>query len=675
MKYLLTGGGTGGHVYPALAIADEIRRHEKEAEFLYVGVRGRLEESIVPGRGYPIRYVRARPLPRAMAPWALARFVLALAWGILQASVLLLRWRPAVIVGTGGFASAPVLFAHSLLRRIGLSRAKSFIYEPNAFPGRLNKAVGRYANADRIGLAFEEAGRWFDMKRVAIVGCPVRRAFFETRRDEARRVLGIDDSRLVLLAFGGSGGSRVINEAVVDALPHLRQRDDLLVLHITGRQNGPEYRAVAETEAHLQRLGIEGDTAGWYRRFDYMEDIHQAYAAADMAICRGGASTLTEVCLCGLPALVVPLPTAAEDHQAINARELERLGAARVVYQEARWRDGRVDSHVDGGRLARIVLGLAEDPERRNRMGEAARSVPRRDSLALICNEIKGMVEGRRRVPLNLEFPDRPPAVPRDPNALLRYVRGRLEESGGIGHVEEREIDYWRYQADRLLCSEAWYEVPLGRRNVGIKLVGYLQYRRHLPLLLEVLADRRPVGWLQRLAGGDFRHAGILRRNAVEYGVRHLAVADAPVRQALLEALQNDPYFEVRAVAAQVLGELFEGDAGIEEALVRALDDRVAPVVVQAARALGNVGATPGIVEHLRRFYLHGDWKLRHEIVGCLTALLRRGVVRPEEIAGDLERILAASPYFRPTFPLQDSLRELAELTDGTGQSSLRRSR
>ena len=146
MKYLFTGGASGGHIYPALAVADEIRRREPDAEFLYVGVAGRLEERVVPGRGYKLQLVRSRPYPRSSSPWALTRFALTLSIGVLQAMVVLLRFRPQLIFGTGGFVSAPILFACGILKRVGLCRAEVFAYEPNAHPGLLNQAVGRLAS-------------------------------------------------------------------------------------------------------------------------------------------------------------------------------------------------------------------------------------------------------------------------------------------------------------------------------------------------------------------------------------------------------------------------------------------------------------------------------------------------------------------------------------------------
>ncbi len=659
MKLLLTGGGTGGHIYPALAIADELRRRRPDTECLYVGLRDRLEARVVPSRGYAIRFVRSRPFPRSTAPLDLARFCLVLGLGVAQAAMILLRFRPEVILGTGGFVSAPVLFAHGLLRWFGLSRARVLLYEPNACPGLLNKRLGRLA--DRVGVAFEEAGRWFDMRRVAVVGYPVRRELLEGDRAAARSKLGIAADQRVVFVFGGSGGARAINEALVAALPTLRQRKGLMVLHVTGRARVADYDAVEHTRAALAAAGLDGDTLAWYRRFDYLDDIAPAYAAADLVVCRGGASTLTEVGVCGLPAIVVPLPSAAEDHQSINARELERRGAAVVLYQQARWRDGEVDTCLDPGRLAAAILGLLDDHPARTAMAQAARAIPLANSLGLLADEVEALLEGRRAQPLELQFPPaRGTGVPTDPNALLRQTRRRLEEGGGLQGLDTGELTWLRAQADRLLTSRDWYEIPLGRRNVGVKLVGCLGYREHLPLLLAMLADRHPVGRLRRVLGGDFRHGGLLRRNVIEAGLVPLGEAGPAVRAALEQALSHDPYFEVRAAAARALALLFDPDTGLERALVAALDDGSRAVVEQAILALGHLALTGDVLPALQRFYLHPDWRYRLAVAESLLRLSERDRLDPLVARAQREQILATSPFFQPRFPLEDALRRLA---------------
>ena len=657
MKYLLTGGGTGGHVYPALAIANEIRQTRTDAEFLYVGHRDRLDAWVVPEQGYPIRFVRARPFPRTRSLVPLLRFASVLAVGVVQAAFILLRYRPQIIISTGGFVSAPILFAHGAMAKVGLSRARVFLYEPNAYPGLLNQITGRLAQ--RIGVAFEQAGRWFDAKRVAVVGYPVRRSFLNLDRLVAREKLGIDQGRKVVLAFGGSGGAKAINEAVLEALPRW-QAAGLEVIHVTGRYKGPDYDAVADTEAALAAMGMEGE-CDWYRRLDYADHIVDLVAAADLVICRAGAGTLTEMAVSGTPTLIVPLPTSAEDHQALNAREMERIGAAQVLYQEAFWDNASIYSGLDGEKLAQQVLALCADEERLQAMSAAAKTMPKANSLELITAELDGLIAGQRPPALRLELPSAKSGLPTAPNALLRWVQARVKEVGGVEAMERGELAYLRYQADRLLASEGWCEIPLGRRNVGIKLVAILNYQERLPLLLHILTDRTPTGWTRRFCGGDFCHGGIIRRNVVEYGLRGLGATDTQTRAALLNALETDPYFEVRAWSAQALGEMFTADNEIESALCTALDQSAPEVVVQALSALGKISHNPDLLARLRRFYLHPNWQFREQVVLVLIEFLQRGVLEPAQLERDPDQVLISMPYFEPEFTLGANLRELAE--------------
>ena len=385
-------------------------------------------------------------------------------------------------------------------------------------------------------------------------------------------------------------------------------------------------------------------------------------------------STLTEVGVCGLPAVVLPLSTAAEDHQAINAMALQGLGAARVLYEEASWRSEgeRVDLVVSGSRLGGVILELLDRPAERRAMGAAAASAPRRDSLEAILAEIDHLKQGTRAPSMRLESPAAgPPRVPADPNRLLHHVRRRIEEEGGVEALSPMELAFLRYQADRNLASEGWYEIPYGRRNVGVKLVGLLAYEERLPLVLALIGDRTPATRLQRFLGGDYRHPGILRRNAVDFAISMIGLqrAGPQARAAVLEALAHDPYFEVRAAAARLLGEQASpGDEEVETALVRSLGDGVSSVVAAALRALGRVGGRPGLLADLRRFYVHPDWRCRQETVHALESLLERHVLQAEEVAADVEQILSTSPNFEPAFPLKDSLDSLSRrVREGLG--------
>ena len=170
-------------------------------------------------------------------------------------------------------------------------------------------------------------------------------------------------------------------------------------------------------------------------------------------------------------------------------------------------------------------------------MGEAAKTLPKANSLELITAELDGLIAGQNPPALSLELLPAKGRLPNAPNALLRWVQARVKEVGGVEAMERNELAYLRFQADRLLTSEGWCEIPLGRRNVGVKLVAVLNYPKRLPLLLHILTDRTPTGWARRFCGGDFRHGGIVRRNVVEHGLRGLGETDAQTRAALLDAL------------------------------------------------------------------------------------------------------------------------------------------
>ncbi|MBI4530831.1 MAG: glycosyltransferase [Candidatus Latescibacteria bacterium] len=680
MRYLFTGGGTGGHVYPALAIADAIRRRDPTTEILYIGVRGRIEEQIVPQRGYRFIPVRSHPFPSKKVSVEAVWFLLLIGLGVLKSLVLLLSFRPTVVIGTGGYGSAPVIFGWAVLRWFRVSRAKSFIHEQNAFPGLLNRVVGRIV--DRVGVTFAEAMAYFAEGKVERVGYPVRGEIVDTGREEARRCLKIPPEAHVLLVVGGSGGSRAINRGIVDALPCLLKVPDLYILHGTGRYRGPEYDAVKDTEGRLVLRGIDERAIPRYRRSDYFHDIGYAYRASDLVVCRGGAGTLTEVALCGLPSIIIPMSASAGDHQAMNARAREAAGAARVLYEEIGFTgEGVPIRYVDGEKLTQCLLDLLHDPERRRAMSEAALSLADREALDRIVRLIDGLVhtdehrrrllaEGRRQRGWWIDSVSRwrgaegygyPPLHFQSPFHTLREVE-RLSTIYGNRIAESPDIAYLRYKADSYLVAEAWQT-----RNVGVKLVGLLLYRERLPLLLTFLRDRTPAPWIERLFGGDFRQVGFIRRNLCQT-IWQLDVYCSDVRDALLNAL-SDPYYEVRSWAARALGMLAHrivDDADIERCLIEGLRDPHFEVVVECVTALARVGQHAFVFDALRTCYFHHNWKVRDAMVRAIIQLLKRGIITDQDhVRQDLDRILGTCVDFQAFFPLKQALQELGKLVAG----------
>ncbi len=346
MRVIVTGGGTGGHAFPALAIIDELRRRDPQLELWYVGKRGNIEERMAAQRGIPFRAIAVGPLARRGGLrnlWSLVQ----LAVGLCQSALLLLRFRPQVVIGTGGYVSVPPVAMASLLR------VPTVIHEQNSVPGRANRLLSRWASA--VAATFVDSVPAFAAKEVRVVGNPVRaelRADALAARDtaEARQTFDLHPDRLTVLVVGGSQGARALTDATLDALAQL-PADGVQVLLMTG---------AADADAARQRAA---GAAVHCEVRAFIEDMAAAYVAADIVVCRAGASTLAEVTGAGLPAILVPYPYAMDNHQHKNAQILVRSGAADLMPQ----------AELTGATFATRVQALLDDPAHRHAMATASR--------------------------------------------------------------------------------------------------------------------------------------------------------------------------------------------------------------------------------------------------------------------------------------------------------------
>ena len=677
LTYVFTGGGTGGHVYPGLAIADEVRARDPEARIVYIGARGRMEASLVPKRGYPIHLVYARGLPSGRQPLELLRFAVCTGFGVLQSLLHLLRHRPRMIVATGGYASSPVLLAHWILKSLRLSGARRcFVHEQNVVPGKVNRLAGRIA--DRIGVSFEASLRYFPPDKTTWTGYPVRREIGAVSRDAARASQGLPADARVVFAFGASSGARSINRAVVDALPRLLSRPDIHVIHVIGQTRSTDYDAETDTRNRLERLDIAGEYLSRYHQSDYSHEIETLYAASDLVIGRASAGVVTEIGICGIPSILVPLPYAPGDHQAVNARTLESRGAARVVYESISVEDSQTIGVVDGERLARLVLEILDDPAGHAAMSRRARETFDRSGLDRIVDQLDQMLADRlARLDRPEDHPDRPedhvssngrpddpggpggpPASALSPFALVRrFAEGRDE-----AFIESLGEDYLKYRVDGFLKNERW-----SIRNEGVKLAGLLGFRDRLPFLLALLRDRTPAPFFQRLLGGDYRQVGFIRRNAVS-AIGRLGVYDAPVRAVLLDLLA-DPYYEVRSAAARAFADLAHGketvdadgerDAEVLNGLRGLLRESSFEIRSAAIRALGRMG-DGAVAEWLRPFYQDPNGKVRQAVIDALADLVgRKMIVDLDGLREELDDILVTSNHFEQDFPIKRTMNRL----------------
>ncbi|MCG6921871.1 MAG: undecaprenyldiphospho-muramoylpentapeptide beta-N-acetylglucosaminyltransferase [Acidobacteria bacterium] len=348
---LIAAGGTGGHLFPGIAVADELVRRDPATRVVFAGTPRGLESRLVPRAGYELELLPILPL-NAVGPGRLLLGLLVLPWAMLRALALVVRLRPAAVLGIGGYAGGPVtLLAASL-------GVRTVILEPNARPGFTNRMLKPFVR--RAACAYEEARSWFGKKGV-VTGNPVRRGFTRLPRREHR-------PPLTLLAFGGSQGSRVLNRAMVAALPHLPGEERLRIVHQTGE------RMLAEVTAAYDASARGAEVVA------FLDDMAERMAGADLVLSRSGATTCAELTVGGRAALLVPFARAADDHQRTNAKALEDAGAARMIEE----------TDLTGEALAREITALVDEPSRIGAMEEAARRLGRPDAAARVADLVLG---------------------------------------------------------------------------------------------------------------------------------------------------------------------------------------------------------------------------------------------------------------------------------------------
>ncbi|MET4107102.1 undecaprenyldiphospho-muramoylpentapeptide beta-N-acetylglucosaminyltransferase [Hymenobacter sp. UYP22] len=363
MKLIISGGGTGGHIFPAVAIANEVRRRHPEAEILFVGANGRMEMTRVPEAGYDIVGLDIAGLQRSLTPKNLL-FPIKVMRAVRKAGKIIEKFRPDAVVGVGGYASAPVLMAAT-------SRGiPALIQEQNSYAGLVNKLMAR--RVQRICVAYEGMEQFFPADRLVLTGNPVRTEIADGQRAEALAFFGLDASRPVLLVIGGSLGARTLNQATAAALPRLREAG-VQLLWQTGK--------VYYSEAEKQAAPFATDNL---KALEFVRRMDLAYAAADVVISRAGALSVSELCLTGKPSILVPSPNVAEDHQTKNALALTQKDAALLV------RDAEA-----GSRLYNEALTLLQNPARQQQLAANIRQLAYPQATATIVDELLRLVPNR----------------------------------------------------------------------------------------------------------------------------------------------------------------------------------------------------------------------------------------------------------------------------------------
>jgi UDP-N-acetylglucosamine--N-acetylmuramyl-(pentapeptide) pyrophosphoryl-undecaprenol N-acetylglucosamine transferase len=367
MKLIIAGGGTGGHLFPGIAVAEEFLSRDPANEVLFVGTERGIEARAVPAAGYPLELISAAGI-RGKGTLSQLKGVAMMMYGYAQSRKILKRFRPDMVLGVGGYASLPMVLAARGMR------IPRFIHEQNAIPGQTNRLLARFAS--RAFITLEESARYFPAETTLLTGNPLRRQILDMVEKTNPPSIpplskgGSEQSEqggFRLFVFGGSQGAHAINAAMIEALPLLKKsRGAVIITHQTGEKD------YTEVTAAYRAAGLDATVT------PFINDMAAEYARADLIICRAGATTIAEVTACGKACLFIPFPHAVDDHQRRNAEALLKKDACFMM----------LERELTGGTLAQTILTLAEDPNLVRRTGELAFTLSRLDAAEIIVDEM-----------------------------------------------------------------------------------------------------------------------------------------------------------------------------------------------------------------------------------------------------------------------------------------------
>lgn len=363
MKYLITGGGTGGHIYPALAIANEIKLKDKNADILYVGTEKGLESELVPKEGISFKTIRVKGMPRRLNKESFIA-VKELFHGISDSKKIINEFKPDIVIGTGGYVCGPVVYVAKK------KKIPSLIHEQNAFPGITNKILSRYV--DKVAVTFDESRKYFKHQdRVVNTGNPIRKDILQIDKEKAYKLLNIDKDIPFILSFGGSGGQKKLNDAMYDLINNSSKKKDIQIIHVTGKRFYDEFIDKLNKDNIILKDNIQV--------LPYLYQIPEAINIASLVITSAGAITLAEISAVGAPSILVPKAYTAENHQEYNARAFEEKGASILV----------LEKDINGKILSDTIYSIINDKKILSRMSKKSKELGIIDAAERIFDIIK----------------------------------------------------------------------------------------------------------------------------------------------------------------------------------------------------------------------------------------------------------------------------------------------
>ena len=364
---IIAGGGTGGHLFPGLAIAEEFKRRDENNEVVFVGTEHGIEARIIPREGYPIRFLRSEGIV-GKSPVGRIKAMAKLVLSALDAHRILKLLTPDIVIGVGGYSSGAIVMI------AGLKSIPTMIHEQNSVPGLTNRILGRMVQ--RVCVTYHESASSFPMGKTFLTGNPIRGKILRGDREAAYRLFSLSEDMFTVFIFGGSSGARSINRAMVDALNHLTDlKDKIQFLHQTGDKDFENIRDA------YRKAGVRGTVA------PFIYQMAEAYAVADVVVSRAGATTLAEITALGKPAILVPYPYAAGRHQECNALKLREMGAAFMMPED----------EMRGETLAKNIRELYDNGALRAEMQRSSQGLGRPDACSKIVDIAMSLVRSEKK--------------------------------------------------------------------------------------------------------------------------------------------------------------------------------------------------------------------------------------------------------------------------------------
>jgi UDP-N-acetylglucosamine--N-acetylmuramyl-(pentapeptide) pyrophosphoryl-undecaprenol N-acetylglucosamine transferase len=360
LKVIISGGGTGGHIYPGISLAYEIKDRDIKNDILFVGTERGLESKLVPREGFKIVKIKARGIKRKLCFENLTAIIIFLL-SLFQSYKIIKKYKPDLVIGTGGYVSGSVVLMAAILG------VPTFVHEQNVIPGITNKLLSRITRA--TFLSFNQSKEYFSNKaKLIFTGNPIRFKNIKQNTEREYKKYNLDSSKKTILVLGGSKGAASINRAVLGSIDFIKDaiKNNLQVLLISGQD---DYDNI---------MGIVGENHKIFSVEPYLHDIEKAYSLADLVICRAGATTLAEIVAYGLPAILIPYPYATQDHQGINAKIFEREGAAISI----------LERDLSGEKLGQVLLDLLKNKDQLEMMAKKSRELSNVNSAKKIVDYI-----------------------------------------------------------------------------------------------------------------------------------------------------------------------------------------------------------------------------------------------------------------------------------------------